>query len=91
MKAGLLDYVDKEYLEIGWIYTVKRVRSKGVGSRIMKKICKEIKGKMYFATAKTNNDIMHHLLSKHGFLHEGKDYPSNRGSYKLCLYLKKGN
>lgn len=86
-KAEIPDLADQYKYEFGWAYTKPDIREKGLMKRIMKKMMRDVGNQKVFATTKTNNRVMKHLLEKFGFRPEGEPYPSiSSGEIQIYLY-----
>tara|TARA_R110001583_G_scaffold74156_5_gene205578 strand:+ start:2867 stop:3337 length:471 start_codon:yes stop_codon:yes gene_type:complete len=77
------DYSNGKFeYELGWIVSMKPGNGK-----IMTKILSDYKPFIY-ATVRVENEKMNHILQSNGFNKTGEAYNSDRGSYKLNLYVK---
>ena len=70
--------------ELGWIVSLKQ--NEGIGKTITG-ILSGYK-KMIYATVRVDNEIMNHILLKTGFVKNGNSYDSDRGNYKINLFIK---
>lgn len=86
MKVGYEKEASKYDLEIGYFFILPSCRGKKLSSVVMKEINNFIIGKNCFATTRTNNEAMIHILEKSGFQKLGLEYPSEKGDHKLVLY-----
>ena len=86
-KAGVAGLAGNYSLELGWLFASHTARDKGVGNKLMQYTTNAIKNTTCFATTRDNNDVMHHLLTKHSFTKLGKKYKSGNGDYSLVLYV----
>ncbi len=73
-------------LELGWMFVLQNQQGKGVGRALMDALVGELNGEQCFATTRTDNQRMHLLLPRYGFVRIGSDYKSGEGEYCLCLY-----
>ena len=77
--------------ELGWIVTEEKYRRRGFCDFVVKNLLDYFKeqrvGRKLFATVREDNDRMRHILAKNGFKQEGESFDSERGHYKLCLYV----
>ncbi len=71
--------------ELGWVVS----REKGSGNKIVK-ILSESDQNIY-ATVREENEVMIYLLKKYGFKQEGFSFNSERGNYKILLFIKQQN
>ncbi|WP_421774369.1 hypothetical protein [Gracilimonas sp.] len=78
-----LNPTDFKY-EIGWIVSLKE--DEGLGQEVIK-VLSNYKSEIY-ATARVENKAMNHILEKFGFIKTGNPYDSERGNYKINLYIK---
>jgi len=78
-----LNPTDFKY-EIGWI--VSLLEGKGLGKNVTE-ILSNYKSGIY-TTARVENKAMNHILEKFGFIKTGNSYDSERGEYKINLYVK---
>lgn len=87
LKAGVA--IDRRAFpfEFGYLFVLPSARGQGIGVRMSEAILSAAGGKGVFATARTNNDVMHVILAGMGFSKMGKPYPSDRGRYQLQLFL----
>ena len=82
------EQASEEYREIGWLFTTPEKRGKGVGTKIMDAIANELTNAPCFATTRTNNDAIKHIMPKYGLRKSGENYPSRMGDHSLMLFLK---
>ena len=88
-KAGSREEPGKYEAELGWVFLRTEFRGQGLSTALMKELLLAAGGKAIYATARKNNKTMRAILTKFGFLQEGKDYPSDEGNYRMVLYIKK--
>lgn len=90
-KAAKTDLKAHEYLhELGWAFTLPEYRGQKIGEKIFRKLLTKISPKTpLFATTRTDNIPAQKLLTKLGFENIGKSYKSQKGNYRLELFLKK--
>jgi ribosomal protein S18 acetylase RimI-like enzyme len=81
-KSGL-DPKDFKF-ELGWIVSLKE--RQGLGKKVVEFLL-NCQPKNY-ATVREDNDAMIHILEKYGFKKYGDPYKSERGDYKIVLYVK---
>lgn len=74
---------DFEY-EMGWLVCLKP--GEGIGQKVASFLAE--KTDQIYASTRSDNQKMIHILEKIGFKKSGKDYPSERGGYELSLYIK---
>ena len=70
--------------ELGWI--VSKNEGKGIGRKMTEALA-NYKASLY-ATVRKNNLRMRNILEGVGFTFTGESYDSDRGDYKICLYVK---
>ncbi len=75
---------DFEY-ELGWI--VSKKEGKGNGKKLVEILTKTDSN--IYATVRTENKPMKHILEKLGFELSGQQYKSERDEYELELYIRK--
>lgn len=71
-------------LELGWI--VSLIERKGYASKIVEELSK-LSNQIY-ATVRTDNLAMKHVLNKYGYEIIGDSYPSQRRNHSLNLFIK---
>lgn len=79
-----LDPCDFQY-EIGWI--VSKKKGQGLGKKVVE-ILLNCQPKKNYATVRKDNGAMIHILEEYGFKKHGNPYDSERGDYKIVLYVK---
>lgn len=84
---GAMDADDFPF-EFGYLFVLPSARNQGIGAKLSEAALSAARGKGVFATARTNNDGMHVILPKVGFLKVGKPYASGRGGHQLQLFLR---
>lgn len=72
-------------LEFGWACVRSDYRSSGVGSLVTRAALAAAGEDSVFATCRTENAPMQHVLQKHGFIPLGKPYLSKLGGYAVSL------
>ena len=89
-KSGT-DLVDATFpFEFGWAFVMPSARSTGLSKDLLKSALTEIGDKSIFATSRSDNTRMHKTLKKYEFQQAGEPYSSERGDYKLTLFVKSG-
>jgi|SRR5690349_8753502 len=73
--------------ELGWIFVVPSSRGKGLSHALVSAAVGDSMGAPIFATCRVDNVAMHRSLLSAGFHRHGEDYNSERGSYRLALFL----
>lgn len=88
-KAGVPEEVSKYNCELGWAFTEKKYRGKGIGSGLVQKIIDKFGFQNIYATTKTDNKSAKRILGKSGFRAIGQPYQGtiNRRS-KLQLFIR---
>ena len=71
--------------ELGWI--VSQVEGQGLGTKLVELLMCTTPN--VYATVRTDNKKMIHILKKFGFIKTGESYMSDRGDYNIELYIKK--
>lgn len=87
-KAGCSNIAGSYKLEMGWMYVKPESRGKGFGRKLLEEMISQLSGVNYYTTVRSDNQIMQHMLSSHGFTKAGMEYPSSRGNNKIILYIK---
>lgn len=72
-------------LEFGWVCVRADVRDVGVGSLVTAEALGAAGGHPVFATCRTENAPMQHVLRKNGFVQLGEPYLSKLGGYTVSL------
>ncbi len=73
--------------EFGWVYTLPSARHNGYAPSISKCVLATANDQAVFATSRTDNIGMHHILEGLGFSPTGSAYPSNIGPHKIQLFV----
>lgn len=87
-KAKVSEESGKYNLEVGWAFTIKEYRGKGICCGLVKKIVDASKSENIFATTKTGNLQMQKILEKNGFQKVGETYRGRTDEYYLQLYVR---
>jgi len=87
-KAGVSKESDKYNLEIGWAYTTKEYRGRGICSGLIQKLIVASASQNIFATTKTDNLPMQKILKRNGFQKTGKSYQGRTSGYHLQLFAR---
>jgi GNAT superfamily N-acetyltransferase len=74
--------------EVGYIFVAENERGKGHSQRLIQAVIENSAQSGLFATVRTENGPMRHVLEKFGFRTAGIPYRSERGDYELVLYLR---
>ena len=74
--------------EIGWLYTAKDARGKGIARKVAEGLVESAADNKIFVTTRSDNLPIHKLFEKSGFKQSGNAYPSERGEYSLVLYIR---
>jgi RimJ/RimL family protein N-acetyltransferase len=75
-------------VELGWIYIEEDFRGRGIGKTIVRELLEKIKDKKVYATTRTDNDTMKHILKYFKFHESGEEYKSTRGKHSLVLFVR---
>jgi GNAT superfamily N-acetyltransferase len=75
--------------ELGWFYVRPIFREKRIASKLMKDLFGSLNGRPVYATSRTNNQRMHALLNKHGFLADGVPYASAMNDGTIQLFIRR--
>lgn len=86
-KAGVSG-AEHYHFELGWLYVSEAARGRGYGRVLMRAVVDNLAGRGSFATARENNEAMHHLFEQFGYVRVGSSYGSENGDYSLVLYTK---
>jgi len=87
-KKSKTDYLPTEFkYELGWVVAIKQ--DKGIGQMITKILANYKPG--VYATVRAKNYKMIHILKAVGFKPTGQLYNSNRGDYKIQLFIASQN
>ncbi len=76
--------------EAGWLFVSPAHRGKGLSRELLGAILESAQGRGVFATTRSENGPMRRTLERFGFVETGNSYPSERGEYTLCLFLRPG-
>lgn len=87
-KAGVSKESDKYNLEIGWAYTTKEYRGRGICSSLIQELIVASVSQNMFATTKTDNLPMQKILKRNGFQKTGKSYLGRTSGYHLQLFTR---
>jgi RimJ/RimL family protein N-acetyltransferase len=88
--AGVPKEGKKYSLEIGWAYTDRSYRSKGICTILVQKILEKFESESFYATVRIDNVAMHKVLKKTGFKGIGKLYQGRTNNYiQLFVRTKK--
>jgi len=83
--AGSRENPDHFNIELGWIVTKEKHRSKGLASTLVSELLKNV-SRPVFATTREDNKASLHILEKYGFKRSGHVYPGRR--CPMALYLR---
>jgi predicted GNAT family N-acyltransferase len=76
----------KSYVfELGWIVVHPSARREGHSHRLVESAIQLSDGQPVFATSRSDNQPVHKVLGKQGFILNGEEYSSTRGGYGLIL------
>lgn len=75
--------------EIGWIFILEEYRRMNICKSLFKYILENTDQKNIFVTIRASNTAMQHVLESNNFIQVGNDYLSERGDYKLKIYIVK--
>ena len=90
-KNAKVDGADNFLHELGWVVIAKRWRGQHLTGTIVDAALRAIPGAAVFATTRSNNAAMHHVLEKRGFVRAGISYPSEqRPEQHIVLYVRAG-
>jgi RimJ/RimL family protein N-acetyltransferase len=87
-KAGVSKESDKYNLELGWAYTIKEYRGKGICSSLVQKLISALGSQNIFATTRTDNFPMQVILIKNGFQKTDKPFKRKNSTYNLQLFTR---
>ncbi|OYX51749.1 MAG: hypothetical protein B7Y90_00020 [Alphaproteobacteria bacterium 32-64-14] len=73
--------------EIGWVYVPACYGGNGVANKLVGFLLEDW-SQPVFATTRTDNQRMRHILGKFGFSISGKPYASSEGPYDLALLFR---
>ena len=76
--------------ELGWMVTDETYRRRGFCNNIVKMLlqCDGIAEKPLYATTRHDNNSMQKILKNNGFYQAGQPYQSERGDYKILLFVR---
>ncbi|NKK64223.1 GNAT family N-acetyltransferase [Rhizobium leguminosarum bv. viciae] len=75
--------------ELGWVYIAPDHRGGKRAKPLIKAAVDSSEGVSVFATARQNNEAMHHLLTNAGFVLSGMPYASQQNAgQKIVLFVK---
>jgi hypothetical protein len=84
--AGAAELAREYNVELGYTYVDPAQRTQGTSIRLMRTMMRGLSGKV-FATTRENNTTINKLLTFAGFKQLGTPYTSERGNYKLFLWV----
>lgn len=84
-KSETAEKIEDFPFELGWIVSLKE--SKGYGKKIVEIL--SVLSPNIYATVRSENYIMKHILEKFSFKKTGNNYKSDRGNYDIELFIKK--
>lgn len=90
--AGVSEEADKYNLELGWVFTEKEYRGKGIGSGLVQRIIDEFGSQNIFSTTETRREDelpMTRILEKNGFEKLGKPYQGSLNRRNLQMYIRR--
>jgi GNAT superfamily N-acetyltransferase len=76
----------EDCLELGWFHVLPAHRRRGLGHRLMQSLLPRA-GRPVFATTRESHAFVRRSLEGYGFKLLGAPYGSERGDYRLALYL----
>jgi GNAT superfamily N-acetyltransferase len=87
-----ISLLEAEYpFELGWVFVMPSARGRGFSRDLTQAALTAAGTAGVFATSRTDNIAMHKALLKFGFQSAGEPYQSERGDYKLQLFLRPGS
>ena len=87
-KSGVTVSSEAFPFELGYLFVLPIARNQGIGRKLCEDAVHTAASKGVFATARTDNQGMHAILSAVGFSKAGEPYTSGRGSHRLQLFLR---
>jgi RimJ/RimL family protein N-acetyltransferase len=88
-KAGVPEEKDNYVLEVGWAFTMKAYRGRGICPRLIHGIFDSTKSQSFFATAHLDNISVHRVLEKTGFKKIGEPYRGRTGEFCQLFTISK--
>jgi len=79
---------DAYKFEFGWVFIACPHRGQGLSRRITSELLPYAGNELIYATTRTDEFAMQHVLDVFGFHREGKPYPSDKGDHDLILYVR---
>jgi GNAT superfamily N-acetyltransferase len=76
-------------LEAGWIYVVEKYRRKGFSRVLLEAVLQCARREGVYATTGEDNEWMRSTNNRCGLEQSGFPYPSDKGGYKLILYIRR--
>jgi predicted GNAT family N-acyltransferase len=73
--------------ELGWVVVAEQYRRRGLAKELVDQALRAAGSVPMFATSRADNEPMHRVLNRYGFITDGEQYMSNRGGYQLQLFL----
>lgn len=73
--------------ELGWVFVLPRSRGNGLSHALVNAAVANSMGTPIFATCRVDNLAMHRPLLAAGFRRHGAEYESERGPYRLALFV----
>ncbi|HRE84281.1 MAG TPA: GNAT family protein [Opitutaceae bacterium] len=89
-KAEASDPMENFPYELGWIVLKNEFRGKGLSTDLVSSALRPACGLGVYATVRLNNEPMRRTLIRSGFRPEGTHFQSERGHYRLALYVLDG-
>ncbi len=74
--------------ELGWVFVVPEARGSGHAHHLSQAVVALAESHGVFATSRTDNPPMHHVLVKLGFVQTGEAYASQHGEHHLQLFTR---
>lgn len=75
-------------LELGWVVIDRPYRGRLLPNRMVAELLPHAGKELVFATTRADKNAMQFALRQNGFSHEGVPFPSDRGGYRLILYVR---
>ena len=75
-------------LELGWVFVMPSARGRKLSHRLAQAAVAHAAQAQIFATSRIDNPAMHAALITASFTKHGTDYPSDRGTHRLALFLR---
>lgn len=74
--------------ELGWAYVEEEHRQAKLGRALVESLCEKLGEARAYATSLDDNERMHAVLMKAGFVRVGEPYPSTRPKKRVVMFVR---